>query len=396
VVDGYTLAFAALMLSTGALSDRIGASRAYTAGLAVFTAASMACGMAPGLGVLVAARVVQGVAAAVMLPASLSLLRQAYPDAVKRARAIAVWTAGGAAAVAAGPVVGGVLTTAWSWRAIFFVNLPAGLAALALLSRTPRSPRQPAPLDLPGQLTAVIALAALAFGVIEGGADGLGALVVAALAMAAFLVVEARHPHPMVPLGLFRTRAIPVTLAAGFALNAAFYGTVFVLSLFFQQMRGQSALTAGLMFVPMTALIAVVNLGSGRLTARYGARPPLAAGQFLMAAGLLLLLAVGTDGPAPLLAALLIPVGLGGALAAPPLTTALLDAVPGERTGLAAGILNAARQIGGGLSVAVFGALVADRAAFLPGMRTSLLLAAGLLSVTAVATLTLLRQQQPR
>ncbi|MET7802861.1 MFS transporter, partial [Streptomyces decoyicus] len=158
MVDGYTLIFAALMLSAGALSDRIGARQAYGGGLVLFALASAACGLAPHLGVLVVARLVQGAAAAVMMPASLALVRQGFPDQAKRAQAIAIWTVGGAVAVAAGPVLGGALTATVGWRWIFFVNLPAGLLALALLARVPASPRLPARLDVVGQVTAVVAM----------------------------------------------------------------------------------------------------------------------------------------------------------------------------------------------------------------------------------------------
>ena len=401
VVDGYTLPFAALMLSAGALSDRIGASRAFGGGIAVFTAASFACGLSPGLPVLVAARVVQGVAASAMLPSSLALVRQAFPDTAEspaggkgRARAVSLWAAGGASAVAVGPVIGGALTAAWSWRGIFFINLPVGLLALLLLARTARSERRPAPLDVPGQLTAVLALAALTFAVIEGGRQGLVALAMALVALVAFLRVESRHPHPVVPLGLFRDRTVTVSIAAGSAFSFAFYGVIFVLSLFFQESRGQSALTAGLMFVPMTALIPVVNILAGKVTNRYGPRLPMIVGQLVMLAGLLALLPIGTGTPAPVLAVAMIPVALGGALAVPPLTAATMEAVPAERAGLAAGVLNAGRQAAGGLSVAVFGALVADRAHFLSGMRTGLLLAAVLLTATTAATVLALRPRR--
>ncbi len=396
VVDGYTLAFASLMLSTGALSDRIGASRSFGGGVLVFTAASVACGLSPGLGVLVAARVVQGVAAAVMLPSSLALVRQAFPDARRRARAVSLWAAGGSTAVALGPVAGGALTTAWSWRAIFFINLPAGLVALVMLARTARSARRPAPLDVPGQLTAVLALAGLTYAVIEGGRPGLAALGVAVASLAAFLVVESRHPHPVVPLGLFRNAAVTIPVAAGSAFSFAFYGMLFVLSLYFQQLRGQSPLIAGLMFLPMSALISTVNIVSGRITDRYGPKPPMVAGQLIMLAGVGALLTVGTATPAPLLAVAMVPLGLGGALAVPPLTAATLEAVPAERAGLAAGVLNAARQVSGGLSVAVCGALVADRTHFLSGMRTGLLIAAALLAVTTAATVLRLRTGRPQ
>ncbi|GAA1368505.1 MFS transporter [Streptomyces beijiangensis] len=386
VVDGYTLAFASLMLSTGALSDRVGAGRAYGIGITLFTLASAACGFAPGLGVLIGARGAQGAAGAVMLPASLALVRQAYPDPARRARAISLWAAGASVAVALGPVAGGALTSAWSWRGIFFINLPAGIAALVLLARAPRSERRPAPVDVPGQLTAVLMPASVTYAVIEGGVAGAVAGVVAVLSLVAFLVIESRHPHPLVPLGLFRNRTVSVAVAVGAANSVAFYGVIFVLSLFFQQVRGGSALSAGLMFLPMTALIPVVNILAGKLAGRYGFRVPLLAGQLMAVAGLLVLLLVSADTSGPVLALSMVPMAIGVALTIPPLTTAMLEAVPEERAGLAAGVLNAGRQVAGGLAVAVFGALVAGRGGFESGMREALLVSAALLLVTAVAT----------
>ncbi|NGO12695.1 MFS transporter [Streptomyces sp. HC44] len=384
VVDAYTLAFAALMLSTGAFSDRAGASRAYAIGIALFTLASAVCGLAPNLPVLIASRVVQGVAAAVVLPASLALVRQAYTDAARRARAVATWAAGGSVAIALGPVAGGALTTAWGWRWIFFINLPLGAVALVLLLRAPRSERRPAALDLPGQLTAVVALTALTFSVIEGGTIGLIALAVTVPAVIAFLWTERRQAHPVVPLGLFRNRTVSVAVAAGAACSIAFYGVVFLFSLFFQQVQGHSALYAGLMFLPMTGLIAVTNVLAGRVAGRFGPRLPMLIGQLLAVAGLLILLYADAGTPPVLLAFLLVPLALGCALAIPPLTAAMMDAVPGERAGLAAGVLNAARQVAGGLGIAVFGALVSD--GFEAGMRVSLALSATALTLTATAT----------
>ncbi|WP_430382405.1 MFS transporter [Streptomyces sp. P10-4] len=379
VVDAYTLAFAALMLSTGAFADRAGASRAYALGTALFTLASAACGLAPSLPALIGARVVQGVAAAVVLPASLALVRQAYPEPGRRARAVATWAAGGSVAVALGPVAGGALTTVWDWRGIFFINLPLGAVALALLLRAPRSERRPAPLDLPGQLTAVVALTALTFAVIEGGTAGVAALVVAAGAAGLFLRIEARQPHPVVPLGLFRDRAVRVAVTAGAACSVAFYGVVFLFSLFFQQVQGRSALFAGLMFLPMSGLIAVTNVVSGKLAGRYGPRLPMLVGEALALAGLLGLLYVDAGTSAAVVAVLLVPMALGCALTVPPLTAVMLDAVPAERAGLAAGVLNAARQVAGGLGIAGFGALV--NGDFAAGLRTSLLLGAALFAL---------------
>ncbi len=405
VVDGYTLAFAALMLSAGAVSDRIGARRAYGGGLVLFALASAACGLAPGLGVLVAARLVQGGAAAVMMPASLALVRQGFPDQAERAWAIAVWTVGGAVAVAAGPVVGGALTASVGWRWIFFVNLPASLLALALLYRVPASPRLPARLDAAGQITAVVAMGALTYGVIEGGEKGFGhslvvvSLLVAVVAAGLFLATQARGAHPMLPLPLFRSRVVAISLVVGFMLNAAYYGGVFVFSLYLQQQRGQSALHAGMLFIPMTALVAVVNLASAKLAARFGPRVPMVAGQLVGVAGALALLTISPNTPVGVVAALMVPIGLGGALTVPALTALLLDTVPADRAGTASAVLNTARQVGGAIAVAVFGALLAGADTFLSGMRWSMLLTAAGLLLTAGAAAALprpgLRPTQP-
>lgn len=402
VVDGYTLMFAALMLSAGALSDRIGARGAFGGGIVLFVLASAACGLASGPGTLVAARLVQGAAAAVMMPASLSLVRQGFADQAERARAIAIWTVGGAVAVAAGPVLGGALTASAGWRWIFFVNLPAGVLALALLTRVPGSPRLPARLDVFGQVSAAIAMGALTYGVIEGGAAGFGrpvvalSLLVAAAAAIAFLGSQAKGAHPMLPLPLFRSRVVAVCLVVGFMLNASYYGGVFIFSLYLQQERGQSALHAGLLFIPMTALVAVVNLVSAKLAVRFGPRVPMLAGQLLGTAGLVALLTVDEHTPVWVVAALMVPIGLGGALAVPALTATLLDAVPADRAGTSSAVLNTARQVGGAIAVAAFGALLADADTFSAGMRWSMLLAAVGLALTAATTLTLRQEARGR
>ncbi len=400
IVDAYTLMFAALMLSAGALSDRVGANRVFALGLTVFTAASVACGLAPSLGPLIGARLVQGCAAAVMLPSSLALVRQEFPDAAERARAIALWTVGGAVSTAAGPVVGGALTSSLGWQAIFFLNVPVGLLTLAVLTRVPRSPRRAASLDPVGQLTAVLALGALTYGVIEGGAAGfdtpaaVGSLLVAGLATVAFVVTEARVADPMVPLSLFRSRTATVSLLIGFAINAAYYGTVFVLSLFFQEILGQSAVTAGLLFLPMTALIAGANVASARAAARFGPRFPIAVGQLACVLGLLALLTVDASTNKVLVAFMLAPVGIGLGFAVPSLTAAMLGDIDPERAGMAGGVLNAARQTGGAMAVAAFGAFVSDRSSFVPGMRLSLFVAAVLLLATSVAARALPRSRR--
>ncbi|MFE6888649.1 MFS transporter [Streptomyces sp. NPDC057694] len=390
VVDAYTLLFAGLMLSAGALADRAGARRAYAFGVGLFTLASLACGLAPGIGALVAARVVQGAAAAVVMPASLSLIRQAYDDARHRARAIALWTVGGSVAMAAGPVLGGVLTESVGWRAVFFLNLPVGAAILALLAKVAPSPRRPAPIDVPGQVTAVLALAGLTFAVIEGGHAGwtsvpvLGSLVVAVGAAVAFRAVERRHRAPVVPPAMLRDRTVAVSLAVGFALNLAFYGLVFLLGLYLQQARGMSALSAGLVFVPLAVIITSTNLVSPRVAERIGRRPVIVIGQLVLALAMFVLLPLDAGTPMWLVVLLLVPTGLGGAFAVPALTALLMDSVPGPRAGIASGLLNAFRQTGGALAVALFGSLVAGDGFSLPGMRVSLIIAGCVLLATSV------------
>jgi MFS transporter, DHA2 family, methylenomycin A resistance protein len=400
VIDAYTLMFAALLISAGAVSDRIGAKRLYAIGLVAFLASSAVCGLAPTLGFLIGGRAVQGSAAAVMLPASLALVRQAYADPVRRAKAIAVWAVGGTVAMAGGPVAGGALTSGLSWRAIFFLNVPAGLVAIALLSRATRSPLRAAPLDPAGQVTAVTALAALTFGVIDGGETGfgrpavLGCLLLAAVAMAAFAVAETRAAHPMVPLSLFRSRTVTVCVAIGFAVNIAFYGVIFVLSLYFQRVLGQSAVIAGLEFLPMTALLPLANLTAARLGARSGPQTPIKAGLLVSVLGFMTLLAASTGPDRILLTVALVPAGAGLGFAIPSLIVVLLDAIPADQAGMAAGLLNSSRQVGGTLAVAVFGAMIAHWASFLPGMRASLLIAAVVLFAATVAAFTLPRSRQ--
>jgi EmrB/QacA subfamily drug resistance transporter len=382
VVDGYTLLFAALLLTAGALSDRIGARRAFTAGLSLFVAASVACGLAPTLATLVAARFAQGAAAAVLMPSSMALIGQAYADPTQRARAVAVWAMGGAVASTSGPILGGLLTSV-SWRLIFAINLPVGAAALALLTRTERSPHHRVPFDWAGQLAAVLAMGGLTYGAIEAGADGLTApnvvvaFAVAVLALAAFVAAQARGAHPMVPLELFRSRNLSVAVAVGFAFIVGYYGLPFVMSLYLQQLRGLSSLATGLVFLPMMLVGALLTPFSARLAERLGARRLIGGGLVLMTAGLAILAVAPASTPVWLLAAFMVLVGLAGPLVSPPVTAVLLNSVPGHQAGTASGVFNTSRQVGGALAVAVFGALLTQPATFLAGLRTSLLLAAG-------------------
>ncbi len=378
VVDGYTLLFAAVMLSAGALSDRVGARRAFSAGIGLFVLAS---------------------AAAVIMPSSMALLGHAYPDPVRRARAVAVWAIGASVASSCGPVLGGVLTLV-SWRAIFYINVPAGAVALLLLARAERSPHRKVGFDWVGQGSAVLAMGGLTYGAIEAGAAGLTAprvltaFIVAAAAFAVFVLSQARGAHPMMPLGLFRARNVSIAVAVGFAFIVGYFGLPFVMSLYLQQQRGLSALGAGVAFLPMMLIGLALTPFSARIAERAGARLLVCGGLAVMALGLAALAMVPAATPVWLLAALMMLVGLGGPLVMPPVTGVLLNSVPAHLSGTASGVFNTGRQVGGALAVAVFGALLAGQGTFQHGMRVSLLVAAAV-ALAAAAGAAALRTPGP-
>lgn len=390
IVNAYTLALASLILSAGAWGDRIGAKRVFVGGFAMFILASAACGLAPSLGVLIAARAAQGIGAAVLIPCSLTLLTHSHPGA-ERARAVGVWAACASLALSAGPLVGGVLIDAVGWRAIFFINAPLGVLGIALTLRyaaeTPRTPRR---IDLPGQALAIVALCALAASTITGGKEGFTAPLVlvgygvAVVAMVGFLRVELHSREPMLPLPLFRSRTFATTSAVGLLVNVAIYGLIFVLSLYFQTVRGASVLATGMAFLPMTAAVFVGNLLAGRIVRASGVRPVLAGSAMLIAAALAGLLIVDRSTPFTALVAQLVLLGFGVGVVVPTMTTALLGSVEPTRSGVASGTLNTARQTGSVIGVALFGSLANGRLVL--GLRMSLLLSIALALVVAALT----------
>ena len=399
VVNGYTLLFAALLLSAGSLSDRFGARQAFGAGLALFVVASAACGLAPSVELLMVARLFHGAAAAVMMPSSMALIGQAYPDPVQRARAVALWAMGGAAASSSGPVLGGVLTLI-SWRTIFFVNVPVGIAALVLLTRLARSRQRPAPFDWVGQATVILAMGGLTYGAITAGADGfsaphvIAAFAIAVVAFVACVVAQARGAHPMVPLDLFRSRTVSIASGVGFAFIVGYYGLPFVMSLYLQQVRGLSSLATGVTFLPTMLVGAVLTPFSARAAERFGARTLITIGMVVLAVGLAVIGFLPAAAPEWVLSGVMLVVGLSGPLAMPPIMAVLLNSVPDHRAGTASGVFNTSRQIGGALAIAVFGALLADQATFLQGLRSSLLIA-GVVAILAAAASLLLPIRQP-
>lgn len=394
VMDAYSLAFAVLLLSAGVLGDRYGARRMFAAGFVVFAAASLACGLAPDGGVLITARAVQGLGAALLVPNSLAVLNHAHHhDPAGRARAVGFWTAAGGVSIAAGPVLGGLLLASLGWRSIFLVNLPVcAIGVWLTLARAPRTPvpARPRSLDLPGQALVAAALTGLIAGVIEARPRGLadplvlGAWGLFAVCGAAFLLVERRTREPMLPLGFFRQAPFSAAVAYGVGVNLAYYGTIFVLTLYLQTAHGWGPVAAGLAFLPLTATFIASNLASGWAVARFGSRLPMALGAAIGAVGYLLILPLGPASSflAMLPGFLMIPAGMG--LGVPAMTTAILASVDKQWSGTASGVLNAARQTGGAAGVALFG-LFAGVAGVTGGLHRASLASAALLGLSAAA-----------
>lgn len=396
VVTAYTLAFSSLLLFGGTISEQLGADRTYRAGMVLFTVASVACGLAPDLVALVVARTVQGVGAALITPTSLALIRQEFIDPVRRTRAIAYWALGGSVAAAAGPVLGGALAEV-AWRWIFWLNVPVGVAALWALSRVSRSPRRIVPVDWAGQAGAVLGLGGLTFVIIEGSVLGwlsvpiLLVLAAALVGAMVFVVAQMRGVHPMVPFSLFSSRQVTVALLCSFSGMFAYYATILAQSLYFQEGRGLTPLATGLLFLPMTGLVAALNPLVARAQVRFGPAPLVVTGMAMMAVGLIGLTLAARSADPWLSAAMMVPIGLGGSFTVPPLTTLVLDGTPVERAGTASGVLNTFRQVGGSLGMAVVGAVIAANPDFMAGHQTALVAMAVLLASTALASLSLRR-----
>ncbi|WP_198347268.1 DHA2 family efflux MFS transporter permease subunit [Nocardia terrae] len=398
IVDAYVLLVAMLLLSGGILADRFGRKRVYLTGVVVFTAASLVCSLAPSLGWLIAGRVLQGIGAAALAPASLALLAAAYPVPQERVKAIGLWAGLSGIGLAAGPVAGGVLTDVFGWPAIFLVNLPIGaillLVGLRSLEET-RNPSAPA-IDVPGTVLSIPGVGTLTYGLIEGGARGwtspviLGSFAAAVILLAAFVAVEARRPAPMLPLRLFGQRLFTVSNTAMIVVGFALMGSSFFFSQFFVYVQGSSILRAGLQTLPTSLAMVVVSPYAGRLAARYGFRIVVTIGLALAGLGLLALGMVHADTGYENVWWRLAIAGIGFALTMSPLTGAAIQAVSPQEGGLASGISSTTRQIGAVLGVAVLGAIVRARqsggASFENGLDSAFAAAGAITLATAVFT----------
>jgi MFS transporter, DHA2 family, methylenomycin A resistance protein len=366
LIDGYLLVFASLLLGAGTLGDRFGAKSTFIWGLLVFTAASALCGLAPSIEALQIARLVQGIGAALLLPNSLAALNHTFADPARRSKAVSGWATAGAFGVALGPVLGGLLVQAFGWRSIFLVNVPVGLFALWLTHRRitegPRS--QSRSLDLVGQLMAIGTLGSITYSLIGINHATSASIPSYAVAVACvifgvgFVVVEAVHRNPMLPLPLLSKRTLGPVAFVGLLHNVAIYGLIFVLSLSFQRLEGLSPFGAGLLFLPLTLALAIGTRVGAVVLRKYGPFRALIWGHLTAAVGGLLLAWFGQAFGLAALALPLMIIGTSAGSTPAAMNLAVLDSVDRTQGGLASGILNSARQAGGVIGVAILGALL--------------------------------------
>jgi EmrB/QacA subfamily drug resistance transporter len=365
VVDAYVVVRGCLLLSAGALGDHYGRRRVFQLGLMGFGVGSLLCSLAPSANALIAARVLQALGGCFLVPSSLALITDAFPDPGERARAIGIWGATTGLSLGLGPVVGGGLVSAVGWRSVFWINIPIVALAVMLAARHVPESRESSPrrLDLVGQGLAIVLLFSLTSAFIESGERGWGQplvlalLTLAGVALVVFLVVEAHRRQPLLEPGLFRSppfsgAAIVATLAF-----VVFAGFLFVNQLFLQEVRGYSPVLAGLLLVPTTLGNVVLSPLSGRITADRGPRLPVTLAALLMVAGCVVLALAAADAPIPVLLAAYAAIGSGVGLVNAPITNAAVSGLPPDRSGVAGAVTSTFRQVGNALGVALLGSL---------------------------------------
>jgi len=411
VVNGYALTFAVLMLTGGKLADLLGRRRIFIVGLVIFTASSLACGLATGATVLIGARVIQGVGSALMNPATLSIITATFPPR-QRGTAIGIWVGVSAMALAIGPLVGGILTEQINWSWIFFVNVPVGIVGIIvarLVIDESRDESEEQRLDLPGLLSSGAGLFALTYGLIEANSYGwtsgriLGSFVVAAAALALFVVLEHRQRVPMLDLSLFRNSTFAGANTVMLLVALAMFGMFFFNSLYLQRVLHFSAIETGASFLPMTVLIVLIAPVAGRFSDRIGSRWLMGVGLVSLSASLMSFSRLGVDSSFwDVLPGLLLG-GVGMSLAMTPTTAAAMGSVPVDKAGVGSAVLNSMRQVGGSLGIALMGAIVVSsihvadtdpRIAqqFVDGYRNALHVAATIALVGAVVAVATVRK----
>ena len=408
IVTGYALTFAALMLVGGKVADAYGRRLIFVIGIAVFTIASLLCGLADSGEMLISARVLQGAGAALMNPATLSIIAATFPPH-QRGTAIGIWAGVSALALAIGPLIGGLITEHLDWSWIFFVNVPIGILGVVASYLFIDEPRDETHvrLDLPGLATSAVGLFALTYGLIEANTYGwssariVGSFVLAGVTLAAFVVLERRQRDPMLPLELFRSGTYTGANLVVLLVALAMFGVFFFVSLYMQNILGYSAVQAGAAFLPMTILIILVAPVAGKASDRIGSRGLMTAGMIFIAVQLVMFSRLSADASFwDLFPALLIG-GVGMSLTMTPSAAAATRSVSVDKAGVGSAVLNSARQVGGTMGIAVMGAIVAAEAggertvdAFMRGFESALLVAAAIAVVGAVVAFTLVRPHE--
>jgi EmrB/QacA subfamily drug resistance transporter len=371
VIDVYSLALATVVLTAGSLADRLGRKRSFLVGLLVFSTASLACALAPGAGFLIGARAVQGIGGAIMFALSLALIAQEFQSGRERGTAMAIYGATIGVAVAVGPLVGGALTQSLGWQSVFYLNVPIGIAAIAITATQVAESRDPnaARADWPGVATFTAGLFMLVFALLRGNAVGWGSaqilalLAGAAVTLGAFLAIERSSANPMLPLELFGNRAFTGVQIAAFAISASLFSLFLYLTLYLQQFLGNSPLGAGARYLPLTIATFVIAAMSAVWISRVAARAQLGAGLVLAGLGMVLMSGLRTsDGWTALLPGLIV-AGMGVGIVNTVIADVALSVVPKERSGMAAGINDTFRQVGIAVGVAAWGALFAAHGA---------------------------------
>ncbi len=410
IVTAYALTFAALLITGGKLGDMFGRRKMFIVGLVVFTLASLACGLAPSAGFLIGARAVQGIGAALMNPATLSIITATFPPK-ERGQAIGIWAGVSALALAIGPLLGGLIVDNINWHWIFYVNVPVGVVGIVVsyfFIKESRDTSHEQSIDLPGLVTSGASLLALSYALIEGNNHGwtspeiLGLFAGAAVLLAAFILLEMRQRLPMLDLSLFKIGSFVGANLVAMLVSLGMFGVFFYISLYVQNILGYSPTKAGAIFLPMTILIIVVAPIAGKLSDRIGSRWLMGAGMGILGVSLLLYQRIGLHtGFWSLLPQLLLG-GIGMALTMSPMTSAAMGSVPIDKAGVGSGVLNSFRQVGGSLGIALMGAILLSyehptrlkqvaAQQFVDGLHAALLVSAVIAFAAAAVAIVLVR-----
>jgi len=393
VVNAYTLSFAAGLLASGAITDTLGAKRAFVTGLLVFTASSAVCAVAGSMPMLNVARLIQGAGSALLLPSALVLATASATDEHARHRLVGWWAAAGGVGMAAGPLLGGALVALVSWRAVFAVNVAIGIPAVAWSLRSmPAVARRSRRLDRAGMATATVLIGGLIFVLIEAPAQGwlspavVGAAALAVAGLVGFVWAEQAGPAPLLPPGVYSDRAFAGTAVQGALFNFAFYGLLFALSLMLQQGRGLSAIASGLMFLPLTGLISLGTLSAAPLAQRIGRPAVLGIGQAVLAVTLLAVAWASTASALWPLALALLPAGFASGVLVTTMTSRAIAAVEPALHGAASAAFNTSRQLGAAIGIATFGPLLGAAHGLRDGFAACLVVAAAAMAVALLLT----------